>query len=430
MKDLRIIEEVLSDHKSELQRKVKKNWSPRREESLVDIESPLAQVVIGVRRSGKSTMCYNVIRKSEKAFAYVNFDDDRMMDCEAADLNNIYKVLLKLYGKVEYLFLDEIQNVEGWHLFVNRLLREEVHILLTGSNARLLSGELATHLTGRHTTIELYPFSFSAFCHWKEIDTTSKTTVAEAVIRRAFDEYLAQGGFPELLHLKNARTYIDELVKNILTRDIEQRYKIRYAATFERLAHHLLNLSPVKIVRKELQEIFKFRSAHTIENYIAYLSNAYVLRLLPKYASKSRLRQRDEKAYAIDVAFMNSRENAFGGENLGWRLESIVYIELLRRYRPQGCDLYYYSDKNSEIDFVVCKGNQVQLLVQVSYDIRAPKTRKRELSGFVNGVKRTGCRNCLLITDHEYGTETLPDGTPVNIIPAYDYFLDRAELGK
>lgn len=425
MKDLRIIEEVLSDHKGELQRKIKKEWCPRREESLVDIESPLAQVVIGVRRSGKSTMCYNVIRKSGKEFAYVNFDDDRMLDCEADDLNNLYKVLLKLYGKVEYLFLDEIQNVEGWHLFVNRLLWEDVHILLTGSNARLLSGELATHLTGRHTTIELYPFSFSAFCYWKGLDTKSKTTRAEAAIRSAFDEYLAQGGFPELLHLKNSRTYVDELVRNILVRDIEQRYKIRYAAAFERLSQHLLNISPVRVVYKELQEIFKFHSAHTVENYVNYLSNAYVIRLLPKYSTKSRLRQRNDKAYAIDVAFMDRRENAFSGENLGWRLETLVYLELSRRYRPQACDLYYYSDKSSEVDFVVCKGNQVQLLVQVSYDISTPKTRKRELSGFVNGVKQTGCRNCLLITDHEYGTEILSDGTQVNILPAYDYFLDR-----
>ena len=173
MLDRRDIEIVLFEQKTEISRKAKSVLCRRKEESLINLNSTMAQIVIGVRRSGKSTLCFQALHHAGVSFAYVNFDDERLVDTTTEDLNVILEVLYKIYGDFTHLFLDEIQNVQGWHLFVNRLLRQGIKILVTGSNAKLLSSELATHLTGRHTTIELYPFSFREFCNLKQIETAT-----------------------------------------------------------------------------------------------------------------------------------------------------------------------------------------------------------------------------------------------------------------
>ena len=176
MVDKRIIEHVLSEQYEELALLREVELCTRKEEEQVELDSNLVQVIIGVRRSGKSTLCYNVLKANKDKFAYVNFDDERFDGLQTSDLNVVLEVLYKVYGDFKYLFLDEIQNIDGWHLFVNRLLRQRMHILVTGSNAKLLSGELATHLTGRNDQIELYPFSFAEWCQCKGVDVDSKTT--------------------------------------------------------------------------------------------------------------------------------------------------------------------------------------------------------------------------------------------------------------
>lgn len=196
MMDKRTLEIILSDQMDELLQRQSERFCRRKEEELIDLESTQAQVVIGVRRSGKSTLCYNALMGAGVKFAYVNFDDERLIHLKGEELNNVLEVLYKIYGSFQYLFIDEIQNIPEWYLFVNRLLRKQMHILITGSNAKLLSGELATHLTGRHHAIALYPFSFAEYCNLKQIDTRLQTTLAMAQRRAAFDEYLAQGGFP------------------------------------------------------------------------------------------------------------------------------------------------------------------------------------------------------------------------------------------
>lgn len=344
MLDKRIIEQVLAEQQLELANLSTKTLCTRPEEQLVELDSDMAQVVIGVRRCGKSTLCYNVLKENSELFAYANFDDERFNEMTSQDLNNVLEVLYKTYGDFRLLFLDEIQNVDGWHLFVNRILRQGMHVILTGSNAKLLSGEFATSLTGRHDKIELFPFSFEDFCRCKGIDLKSPTTKAEAFRRSAFDEYLRQGGFPELLHRKNKKGYVSNLVDNILKRDIEQRHKIKYVRAFEQLVNHLLNISPAVVVEKDLAKLFGFKSHHTVDNYIGYLKEAYLLAGLPKYSPKSKLRVRNEKVYPIDVALMDGREDAMVGKNLGCRLESIVFIELLRRNKPLERDVYYFKN--------------------------------------------------------------------------------------
>ena len=420
------IEKVLLEQQDELEALEGEVLIHRPEEDLINLNSKLAQVVIGVRRSGKSTLCFNALKKAGVHYAYVNFDDERLEELATQDLDNVLQTLYKIYGKFDYLFLDEIQNIDGWPLFVNRLLRQRIHIIITGSNAKLLSTELATHLTGRHHKIELFPFSFKDWCSIKDVEYTRLTTKNKGLLSKAYEEYFRQGGFPELISgEENPKEYISTLIDNIISQDIKKRYKIRNIDALKRLAHHILNETPTLIVKDTLQNIIGINSERTLGNYLMYLNQTYLISTISKYSSRSRERARNEKSYAIDVAFMDKRENAFSGENLGWRLETIVYLELLRRKAGTENDIYYYQGRSAEADFVVCDGNKTLAVYQVSYDISNDKTRKREIKGCIAGAKATKCDNIFLITDHE--SEVIEeDGYSIQVVPIWEW-LTREE---
>ena len=420
------IEKVLLEQQDELEALEGEVLIHRPEEDLINLNSKLAQVVIGVRRSGKSTLCFNALRKAGVHYAYANFDDERLEELETKDLDNVLQTLYKIYGKFDYLFLDEIQNIDGWPLFVNRLLRQRIHIIITGSNAKLLSTELATHLTGRHHKIELFPFSFKDWCSIKDVEYTRLTTKNKGLLSKAYEEYFRQGGFPELISgEENPKEYISTLIDNIISQDIKKRYKIRNIDALKRLAHHILNETPTLIVKDTLQNIIGIKSERTLGNYLMYLNQTYLISTISKYSSRSRERARNEKSYAIDVAFMDKRENAFSGENLGWRLETIVYLELLRRKAGTENDIYYYQGRSAEADFVVCDGNKTLAVYQVSYDISNEKTRKREIKGCIAGAKATKCDNIFLITDHD--SEIIEeDGYTIQVVPIWEW-LTREE---
>ena len=419
--DVRELERVLLDQKEELEVFRNKSFCNRAEEDLIDLDSNLAQVVIGVRRSGKSTLCFNALEKSKVSYAYVNFDDENLYDLTAKDMNDILQVLYSIYGDFTHLFLDEIQNIEGWHLFVNRMLRKGIHILLTGSNSKLLSGELASHLTGRHHTIELLPFSFKDWCSYNGIAIAPLTTKNIGLLIGAFDKYLRQGGFPELLVEHNRTSYIDSLFHNIIKQDIQKRFNIKYIDSLERMAGHLLNISPAIIVKDKLQEQFGFKSHHTLGNYLSFLAQTYLICKVCKYSVKSKERSVAEKVYAIDVAFMNKCENALSGENLGWRLETVVYLELRRRIKIEE-DIYYFDNRNAEADFVVCNGNRVVGIYQVSYDIDNLKTRRREIKGAVVASKNTKCKNVYILTDHQSET-IVHDDITIKVMPVWEWIV-------
>ena len=420
--DKRTLEVILTDQQEELEARCKDYLCHREEEKLIDLKSPQAQVVIGVRRSGKSTLCFQAFESADVKYAYADFDDERLQGIDAGQLNELLEVLYKIYGDFEYLFLDEIQDVDGWHLFVNRMLRKKMHVVITGSNAKLLSSELATHLAGRAKEIHLYPFSFAEYCAMKGIDTERQSTKAEGIRRAAFDEYMRHGGFPELLSISDKRAYVSALVDNILKRDIEQRYNISYKAAFEQLAQHLLNVSPTSIVTTDLADTFHIKSEHTVKNYLAYLRQAFILIGIRKYTAKSKVRVTQEKVYAVDVALMNQRADAFAGDNLGWRLETVVLLHLMKRCKQNGWDLYYLKERSGECDFIVCSGKTVMQAIQVSYDTAAEKTRKREINGLWLANRQTQCENLLLLTDHEYG-DMVKDGHRITIRPVYDWSI-------
>ena len=414
---------IVADQREELLANDYSELCSRPEESQLDLKSNRAQVVIGVRRCGKSTLCEMFLKQKGVEFAYVNFDDDRMEDMKASDLDRLLEALYMTYGEFKYLFLDEIQNIDGWPLFVNRLLRQKIHLFITGSNSKLLSKELSTHLTGRNNKVELYPFSFSEYCAMKKIDATSLSTKAKGIRKSTLHEYLQQGGFPELFNENNRRGYINGLLDAIIKNDIAKRFKVRNVEALRRIAAYLADNYCQEFVAKTVGELFGV-SNHTAENYYSYLKEAFLLVGVNRFSYKSKDRVRNEKVYVVDTAFVTEREDNFSLENLGWKLENIVCIELMRRNKPLFCDIFYYKEASSQVDFVVAKDGNVQELIQVSYDISTEKTRNREIRGLNNAAKKLKCKNLTLITFEEH--ETIEeDGYTINVIPATEWLLTK-----
>jgi len=420
--------EILQDQKQELAAIDTATFCPRDEERLFDLDSPLAQVVIGVRRSGKSTLCIKVLKDKGIRFGYVNFDDEQLASLQAEQLNDVLDAVYKVYGDITHIFLDEIQNVPKWSLFVNRLLRQGVHLILTGSNANLLSGELATHLTGRYNQIELYPFSFAEYCRVRSVDTETDSTKANALRYRALEEYMQQGGFPELQHLKNPHTYTLSLLNAVINKDICKRYNVKYQRTLADMANGVLDKFCQEVSFQQLQEQYELGSLHTAKQYLHYLQEAYLVRLLPLYTFKSKDRQTARKCYAVDPAFITNHEDMLQTPNMGWRLENVVAIELMRRMDSEIESLFYYrKPKDFEVDFVRVRMSRIEELVQVTYDFREPATKQynREIGGLIKGARLTHCGNLTLVMMDGKPQTIEKDGCRIHCVRATDWLLQR-----
>ncbi|MBO2524964.1 MAG: AAA family ATPase [Bacteroidetes bacterium] len=422
--DEKIILQVLSEQQEEIKSYKSQKLVARKEESLFEFDTKMAQVVIGVRRSGKSTLCHKVLLEHGIRYGYVNLDDDRLADMKTEDLNTVLSCIYQLYGTdIPYLVLDEIQDVDGWYLFVNRLLRTDLHIFVTGSNAKLLSGELATHLTGRYNEIHLYPFSFSEFCQYHQIDTQGITTKADADRKRAFMEYIHNGGFPEMQGLRNKRAYVQSLIEAILRKDIKKRFKIRNIEALRKLAHHLINNACQEVNYDELSGLLGIADK-TVKKYVDYLSQAFLIQLLTRHSFKSKERIRNQKAYIVDTGLQGNRDNVLAPENLGWRLENVVYIELLRRHAHDFLDVYYYkpAPRAKEIDFIVCDQNKTVELIQVAYEIDSHKAYDREISSLVKASNALSCNRLTLIAFSPTRNVEI-EGKTIHIVSALEWLL-------
>lgn len=417
--------QVLAEQKEYVEGYHPEKWVKRREEQLFEFDSPLAQVVIGVRRSGKSTLCHKILLEHNVKYGYANFDDDRLANMQVEDLNTVLSCIYQIYGvDIKYIFLDEIQDVDGWHLFVNRLLRTNLHVVVTGSNAKLLSGELATHLTGRYNEIHLFPFSFREYCEYHNIQTNGLTTKVEAETKRAFMEYITNGGFPELQNIRNKRGYVQSLLEAIVTKDIQQRFKIRNVDVLRKIANHLTNNACQEVNYGNIAVLLG-TTDQTVKKYVDYLRQAFLIQLLCKHSFKSKERIRNAKAYIVDPGLQNNRENSFAAENIGWRLENVVYTELLRRCSNDFLDIYYYkaSPRSKEVDFVVCNQDKAVELIQVAYDIDSDKTFNRETSSLVKASKALHCDNLTLIAFTQTRNVEI-DSKQIRIVSAINWLLN------
>ena len=407
---MRSLVDIIRSQREELQGFQAAEMLPRKAMERIDIDSPLAQVVVGMRRAGKSVVCRCALKKADVAFGYVNFDDEALAKLTVEALEDLLQAVYAVYGKVTHLLFDEIQNIDGWHLFVNRLLRQGMHVVITGSNAKLLTSDLATHLTGRYLPIEVLPFSFDEYLRW--------TGLEESV---AWPRYFRDGGLPETFGMIDPRGYVSALYNAILSKDILGRHQVRNARRFQDAAYVIMQQYAREISYDRLAQSAGISSSHTMQTYMGYLAESYLVSLVRHFSVKPAERIRNVKAYVNDPALISYFTGVLGSEEeLGWRLENIVYLELMRRRQEDDMEIWYYKDQSYDVDFCETRHGRVVRLIQVSYEIAGEKTRHRELSSLFGAARKLNCNDLWLITDH--AAETVQDGEQVvHIMPASEW---------
>ena len=366
--------------------------------------SKLVKVVTGIRRAGKSVFLYQCLK--DKNFAYLNFDDDRLGNIKP---DNILETFYNIYGKnFNTIFFDEIQNLPRWELFINRLKRLGFNIFITGSNAKLLSTELATHLTGRHLAMEIYPFSFREYLTAREPDIDVKTSKGKNLIQHELDQFIREGGFPEVVvDRENYKLYLKALYRQILESDILIRRKISYKQAFKEVAASLISNSGNLVTYNKLKKQFNFKSEHTVKNYISYLNEAYLFITINRFSPKPvEIEKSPKKIYAIDPGLVNSVSTTFS-PNIGMLYENVAAVEFKRQQSlDESMQIYYYKNpQNYEVDFAIKKGLNFSQLVQVCYNLEDSGTKDRETRGLLHASKDLGCDNLLIITGDYEGIE-------------------------
>jgi len=385
------------------------------------LKYPNILAILGIRRCGKSIFSY-LLAKPHK-FAYINFDDERLAGLKSDDLNKILESFYELYENIDYIILDEIQNVDNWELFVNRLRRTK-KIILTGSNSKLLSGELSTHLTGRYLDIILFPFSFKEFLKLKEVkENKVYTTQEKAEIMKTLQEYLEIGGFPEAY--KFGKGMISKIYEDILTKDILLRYNISKKEEIKKLAKYLITNSSGEITYSKLARIFDIKHVSTISNWISYLENAFLIFRLERFDFK--LKQQfiaPKKVYCIDSGLMNTIGFKFS-ENRGKVIENEVALELQRRKAKENSfEVYYWKDyQQNEVDFIIKKDKKIESLIQVSYINSKEEIKEREINALLKASKKLRCKNLIVIT-WDYETEEKFGGEIIKFVPLWKWLLE------
>lgn len=366
------------------------------------LRNPLIKLITGPRRVGKSV--FALLMLQGKNFAYLNFDDNQLLEKWDEDL--AMSALEDVYPDYDFMLLDEIQNLPDWDLWVSKLYRRGKNLIITGSNAKMLSSEMATVLTGRYLQIEMLPFSLEETMSWKNISTDREEQAAQAIMLA--DDYMRNGGYPETIPSRSiTKSYLSTLFDSILLKDVAQRHKVRNTTDLYNLASYLLSNFCNPISANELAGELGLSSVATTKKFCDYLNEPYLFFYLPRFNNKLKLMNKaPKKVYVVDNGFVQS--TAFNlSENLGRLLENQTFVELLRRGYIPGQTLFYYRTRNDkEIDFVTRKGAKVEQLIQVCYDMTSEKTRKRELDALTEAAEELHCDNLLVITnDQQVGVE-------------------------
>ena len=361
------------------------------------LQNPLIKLITGPRRVGKSV--FALLMLQGKNFAYLNFDDNQLLEKWEEDL--AMSALDDVYPNYDFMLLDEIQNLPDWDLWVSKLYRRGKNLIITGSNAKMLSSEMATVLTGRYLQIEMLPFSLEETMSWKNISTDRAEQAAQAIMLA--DDYMRNGGYPETIPSRSiTKSYLSTLFDSILLKDVAQRHKVRNTTDLYNLATYLLSNFCNPISANELAGELGLSSVATTKKFCDYLNEPYLFFYLPRFNNKLKLMNKaPKKVYVVDNGFVQS--TAFNlSENLGRLLENQVFVELLRRGYIPGQTLFYYRTRNDkEVDFVTRKGAKVEQLIQVCYDMTSEKTRKRELDALAEAAEELHCDNLLIITNSQ-----------------------------
>ncbi|MFH1054863.1 MAG: ATP-binding protein [Candidatus Altiarchaeota archaeon] len=369
----------------------------------IRLDTPLATVLSGVRRCGKSTLLRQLMGKVDGF--YFNFEDPRVVKFEVGDFQKLDEVFHEEYGSRDYYFFDEVQNVQKWELFVRALLDKRKHVTITGSNASLLSRELGSRLTGRHLRRELFPFSYKEFL---------KLTGKEEGIK-SFQEYMTKGGFPEYLKIGRAEV-LQELLNDILVRDIAVRHKLRNVKTIREMAMFLLTNVGKEFSYTSLKKTFSLGSTNSVISFASYFEDSYLLFTITRfdYSLKKQLVS-PKKVYSIDNGMSNTNSASFS-EDKGRMLENTVFLNL----RKKDGDIYYFREKN-ECDFVIKQGTKITEAIQVCYNLDEDN-KDREIKGLTEALDKFNLKQGLILT---YDQEEILkiSGKTIHLKPVWKWLL-------
>lgn len=421
--DKQILKQILRDNQQEVERYVVK---PR----ALNLDGFPCRVLVGVRRAGKSYMLYHVIQQllaqghKWDEMLYLNFEDERLENFEADDFNRLLECHQEMYGKRPMLFLDEIQNIDGWHKFARRMADSKYTIFITGSNAKMLSGEINTTLGGRFLIAEVYPYSFKEFLAVHQVPTSELdllSTEGRARVIRCFDEYLHYGGLPAAALMPAKRDYLSSVYQKIYMGDIIARNKITNVAGIRVLVRKMAEsvCRPISYnrINNLLSSVGGKLSLATTIKYVEYCEDAWLLLRMRNYASALADKESNCKYYFIDNGILG----LFLIDKDAMLLENLVALQLFRLngHDPDNERVFFYYD-NFEVDFYV---PEAEMAIQASYSLRDEDTRKREIEALQKLPRRLPCSRRIILTYDESDTITDEFGT-IEVMPLWKWILD------
>ena len=394
------LEEVIVSQKEFLNKMDK--GTPR--ESDVNIDDSFVIIITGIRRCGKSTFLSQMLEKQKIGY-YLNLEDPRLDGFELQDFDKADEIMKELYGNNGIYFFDEIQNVDGWEKFIRYLNDRKERIVITGSNASLLSRELGTKLTGRHLQLEMFPFSFTEFLNMRK----------ETPSIKFFEKYLYEGGFPEYLKKQNP-PILHELFSDVVMKDIAVRFGIKNTDVLKKIAAYLISNTGKEFSFNSIKKMFEIKSVQSVIDYVSYFEDAYLLFTVPRFSySYKKQVVNPKKVYSIDNGLSNNNSIAFSKDK-GRMLENAVFLGLRRKFK----DIFYFQNKY-ECDFVIKEKEKITHAIQVCFDFNE-ENKNREISGILDALKMFKLNEGLILT-YDQNDEFVVEGKKIKLVPVWKWLL-------
>ena len=376
-------------------------------------------VISGIRRCGKSTLLHEIRNNNSERDYYFNFDDERLINFSVEDFQKLYEAFLELFGNQTVFYFDEIQNIKGWERFVRRLHDYGNKVYITGSNASMLSKELGTHLTGRYSRMELFPFSFDEYLRYINHDhseTSILSTRGQVEMKRKFNQFFKTGGFPAYIE-SGDKEYLKSLYESILYRDVMVRNGLTNEKELLELVYFMASNSSKLFSYNSLKNVVGVKNASTIKKYLDFLQDTYLLFLINKYDDSVKKQMHNpKKGYFIDVGLV--KEIGFhNSEDKGRLLENLVFIELKRR----GHEVFYHHQKR-ECDFVLKSRHVITEALQVCWSLADTITYRRELDGLKDAMRCYNLKEGKIITEDKEDV-FFEDDFKIHIMPAWKWLM-------
>jgi len=371
----------------------------------IKIEDSFALIIMGVRRCGKSTLMNQLLKKQKKG-GYLNLEDPRLGGFDFSDFNKVESIMKELYGEGGAYFFDEIQNVPEWERFVRYLVDKKERVVLTGSNASILSKELGTKLTGRHLSIELFPFSFWEFLSLKKQEPSINS----------FEEYLTKGGFPEYIKKENPEV-LHELLSDIVMKDIAARFGIKNTAILNKIVIYLISNVGKEFSYNSIKKMFEIKSVKSVIDYISFFENAYLVFTLPKFSYSYKQQQvNPKKIYSIDNGFSSNNSASFS-KDYGKMLENLVFLSLRKKYK----EIFYFQEKN-ECDFVIKEKDKIIKAFQVCFDFNEDN-KDREINGLLEALEKFNLKEGVILTYKQDDEFKIKD-KKIKVLPVWKWLKE------